>query len=253
MTKDSVIIELSEKYNKTPSQVTLRWIIQQNAVVIPKSAKKRRLKENIDIYDFSTGHIVGSRSIANDNSAVFQGLSIDFSFSGTRSKNEERAQDYEGINGETSWILISDHFTRHLTGDTRLSKASPIHWLRQFLDVNTPNCPGKYVYLDQGGELYHNPAVRKLFAQKGYAIRPTGADASHQNGPVERSHRTVANQIRCLLSGANLPTKFWPYAFHHSLRILNALSSCTQSKSPRELATGKRENLQNFKIIGSRV
>ena len=50
--KDSVIIELSKKYNKTPSQVTLRWIIQQNAVVIPKSAKKRRLKENIDIYDF---------------------------------------------------------------------------------------------------------------------------------------------------------------------------------------------------------
>ena len=50
--KDSVIIELSKKYNKTPAQVTLRWIIQQNAVVIPKSAKKRRLKENIDIDDF---------------------------------------------------------------------------------------------------------------------------------------------------------------------------------------------------------
>ena len=52
VSKDSVIIELSKKYNKTPAQVTLRWIIQQNAVVIPKSAKKRRLKENIDIYDF---------------------------------------------------------------------------------------------------------------------------------------------------------------------------------------------------------
>ena len=50
--KDSVIIDMSKKYNKTPAQVTLRWIIQQNAVVIPKSAKKRRLKENIDIYDF---------------------------------------------------------------------------------------------------------------------------------------------------------------------------------------------------------
>ena len=153
-----------------------------------------------------------TKSAAGPNSTrtatrPYQGLSIDFSFSGTKSKNEERAQDYEGINGETSWILISDHFTRHLTGDTRLSKASPIHWLRQFLDVNTPNCPGKYVYLDQGGELYHNPAVRKLFAQKGYAIRPTGADASHQNGPVERSHRTVANQIRCLLSGANISNK----------------------------------------------
>ena len=50
--KDSVIIELSEKYNKTPAQVTLRWVIQQQSVAIPKSAKKRRLKENIDIYDF---------------------------------------------------------------------------------------------------------------------------------------------------------------------------------------------------------
>ena len=50
--KDSVIIELSEKYSKTPAQVTLRWIIQQQSVAIPKSAKKRRLKENIDIYDF---------------------------------------------------------------------------------------------------------------------------------------------------------------------------------------------------------
>ena len=52
VTKDSVIIELSKKYNKTPAQVTLRWVIQQQSVAIPKSAKKRRLKENIDIYDF---------------------------------------------------------------------------------------------------------------------------------------------------------------------------------------------------------
>ena len=50
--KDSVIIELSEKYNKTPAQVSLRWVIQQQSVAIPKSVKKQRLKENIDIYDF---------------------------------------------------------------------------------------------------------------------------------------------------------------------------------------------------------
>ena len=50
--KDKVIIGLAEKYNKTPAQVTLRWVIQQQSVAIPKSAKKRRLKENIDIYDF---------------------------------------------------------------------------------------------------------------------------------------------------------------------------------------------------------
>jgi hypothetical protein len=34
---------------------------------------------SIDIYDFPTGHIVGTRSIANDNNTTFQGLSLDFS------------------------------------------------------------------------------------------------------------------------------------------------------------------------------
>ena len=50
--KDKVIIGLAEKYNKTPAQVSLRWLIQQQSVAIPKTAKLERLKENIDVYDF---------------------------------------------------------------------------------------------------------------------------------------------------------------------------------------------------------
>ena len=51
--KDDVIINISEKYSKTPVQIALRWIIQQNAVAIPKTANSDRLKENSDIYDFN--------------------------------------------------------------------------------------------------------------------------------------------------------------------------------------------------------
>ena len=70
--KDSVIIELSEKYNKTPAQVTLRWIIQQQAVAIPKTAKLERLKENIDIYDFEIDNQDMTRihSLARDQRLV---------------------------------------------------------------------------------------------------------------------------------------------------------------------------------------
>ena len=70
--KDSVIKELSEKYNKTPAQVTLRWIIQQQSVAIPKTAKKRRLKENIDIYDFEIDDYDMNRihSLARDQRRV---------------------------------------------------------------------------------------------------------------------------------------------------------------------------------------
>ena len=49
---DKLILEFSKKYLKTPSQIVLRWLNQQNWVVIPKSAKKQRLIENLDIFDF---------------------------------------------------------------------------------------------------------------------------------------------------------------------------------------------------------
>ena len=50
--RHDVIIELAEKYLKTPAQIALRWIYQQKVVSIPKTANSYRLKENIDIFDF---------------------------------------------------------------------------------------------------------------------------------------------------------------------------------------------------------
>jgi hypothetical protein len=63
----------------------------------------------------------------------FQGLSIDFAFTGQDSKNKKRAVDYKGINGKTCYILISDHATTALEGSSRISKGSPIQWLHQWL------------------------------------------------------------------------------------------------------------------------
>ena len=34
----------------------------------------------------------------------YQGLSVDFSFAGVKSKNKEQEQDYLGLNDETAWI-----------------------------------------------------------------------------------------------------------------------------------------------------
>ena len=140
----------------------------------------------------------------------YQGLSIDFSFSGTTSADDDRRKDFEGLNKEIAWILITDHFTGMKHGDTRQSKASPIEWLCHFLNQYSPNCPNKYIHMDQGGELNNNPEVCNLFKHFNYNIFPTGADSSHQNGPVERAHCTVGDTVRALLTGANLDIKFWP-------------------------------------------
>jgi 2,5-diketo-D-gluconate reductase A len=50
---DPVITELSRLYGKTPAQIVLRWHIELGNVVIAKSVTPSRIRENIDIFDFS--------------------------------------------------------------------------------------------------------------------------------------------------------------------------------------------------------
>lgn len=43
---------IGEKYNKSIAQVVLRWLVQRGVVAIPKSVRKERMEENINIFDF---------------------------------------------------------------------------------------------------------------------------------------------------------------------------------------------------------
>lgn len=50
--EDKVIGELAEKHGKTPAQVILRWHLQTDVIVIPKTVTPSRMKENLDVFDF---------------------------------------------------------------------------------------------------------------------------------------------------------------------------------------------------------
>src|SRR5215213_1635056 len=50
--QDPLIGQIAEAHGRTPAQVMLRWHLQQGRSVIPKSTRRERIAENIDVVDF---------------------------------------------------------------------------------------------------------------------------------------------------------------------------------------------------------
>lgn len=46
------ILQLAEKYGKTPAQLCLRWLIQRGVLPLPKSVHKERMVQNTALFDF---------------------------------------------------------------------------------------------------------------------------------------------------------------------------------------------------------
>ena len=76
------------------------------------------------------------------------------------SKDKACRFDFVGLDGETSWILITDHFTGIKHRDTQISQL--IGSATSLPSSYAPICSGKYVCMDQGSELFGNPYVRNL-------------------------------------------------------------------------------------------
>jgi 2,5-diketo-D-gluconate reductase A len=50
---DARVQQIAERVGRTPAQVLLRWCVQQELIVIPKSTHRERIEENAQIFDFA--------------------------------------------------------------------------------------------------------------------------------------------------------------------------------------------------------
>jgi len=50
--QNELLQSIGGKYNKSIAQVVLRWLVQRDIVVIPKSVRKERIVENFEVFDF---------------------------------------------------------------------------------------------------------------------------------------------------------------------------------------------------------
>lgn len=51
--QNETILKIGKKYNKSPAQICLRWGVQRNIVMLPKSVTPSRIAENAQVFDFS--------------------------------------------------------------------------------------------------------------------------------------------------------------------------------------------------------
>lgn len=49
---EPLFAEIAKAYGKTPAQIVLRWCLQNDIIIIPKSSNKDRIAQNADLFDF---------------------------------------------------------------------------------------------------------------------------------------------------------------------------------------------------------
>lgn len=50
---NEILKKIAQKHKKTIAQIALRFLIEQGIVVIPKTTNEARMKENLNVFDFS--------------------------------------------------------------------------------------------------------------------------------------------------------------------------------------------------------
>lgn len=69
---NEVLISIGKKYNKTAAQIALKYLLSRDIIIIPKSANKERLLENISLFDFElTNEDIEKIEILNENKSLF--------------------------------------------------------------------------------------------------------------------------------------------------------------------------------------
>ena len=73
MFTDPTLTSIGKRHGKSVGQVVLRWLIQREVIVIPKSVRPQRMQENFDVFDFelSTGEMGQIAAMDADASLFF--------------------------------------------------------------------------------------------------------------------------------------------------------------------------------------
>lgn len=77
---NKTLLNIGKRYNKTSAQVALRYLLEQNIVVIPKTVNKDRMVENINVFDFELSDDDMAEILKLDTDTSLFGNHTDYDF-----------------------------------------------------------------------------------------------------------------------------------------------------------------------------
>ena len=137
----------------------------------------------------------------------------------------------------------------YVLGSERVkNKSDATRATEQFLADTSPYGKVKRLRSDNGGE-YINEEFRSLMLKNQIKHEEFEPHSPHQNGPAERTWRSLFDMARCLLIGAELPKQLWTYAVLTSAHICNRCYNHRTGKTPYDCLTGIKPNLSNMQVL----
>ncbi|GMG18240.1 unnamed protein product [Phytophthora fragariaefolia] len=162
----------------------------------------------------------------------------------------------------SSEVITATNITLHQSGEGTLqsiffkTKYETTSCFKNYMNLvnrRFPKTDGPKIYRsDNGGE----PLVigfRDACAAEGLATEMSESEAHHQNGVIERTHRTLADTVQSLMLQAKLPHYLWEYAVRSAVHTRNrVISRSDPTMTPFEKFWGRKPDLKFVKTFGQR-
>ena len=129
-------------------------------------------------------------------------------------------------------------------------KSDAVNAFRKFIADVSPYGKIEILRSDSGGEFLGS--FKELAIQQGIKHEFSCSNSSHQNDRSERQFRTHFNLVRCIMAQNNVPKFLWTYALKYSVYVKNRCFNSRTGKTPFEIITGIRPNINKLEIFGAK-
>lgn len=154
------------------------------------------------------------------------------------------------VDGFKYYVLFVDHFTRYMWLYPIKTKSQVLQIFQAFkaLVENRFEQKIKILYSDNGGEYV---GLRSYLAANGITHYTTPTHTPEHNGIAERRHMHIVETGMALLTHAQVPIKYWSYAFMTAVYLINRMPTPNLAQaSPFRLLFQTEPNYTKLRTFG---